>query len=140
VNEQERDEQEQDEKAEGGWQYRRSGLFGKKDNQEGSIPVALTLQQLDTSLHSHPLTYCTAVKLIPTTAAIDRCETDFVVVSSNRDGDVEIAISECKTKDNISEEDVVNLLQNRHIFSGGNKSLQAGWHMVKWRNYFIVGA
>ena len=109
VNEQERDEQEQDEKAEGDWQYRRSGLFGKRDNQEGGIPVALTLQQLDTSLHSHPLTYCTAVKLIPTTAAIDRCETDFVVVSSDRDGDVEIAISECKTKDDISEKDVANL-------------------------------
>ena len=34
------------------WAYRRSGLFGREDHQQGSIPVALTLQQLDTALHS----------------------------------------------------------------------------------------
>jgi hypothetical protein len=32
------------------WAYRRSGLFGRNDNQQGGIPVALTLQQLDTAL------------------------------------------------------------------------------------------
>jgi hypothetical protein len=96
-------------KDRGDWRFRRSGLFGKEDNQEGGIPVILTLQQLDTSLGWHPITYCTAVKLIPSTAKINECETDFIVISSNRDGNVEIAISECKTNKDISEEDVTNL-------------------------------
>ena len=30
------------------WAYRRSGLFGRADHQEGSVPVVVTLQQLNT--------------------------------------------------------------------------------------------
>jgi hypothetical protein len=33
------------------WAFRRSGLFGRNDHQGGGIPVALTLQQLQTALH-----------------------------------------------------------------------------------------
>src|SRR5262249_51135217 len=36
----------------GAWMYRRSGLFGREDHQQGAIPVVLTLQQLDTALHA----------------------------------------------------------------------------------------
>lgn len=35
------------------WAFRRSGLFGRDDHQGGGIPVVLTLQQLQTALHSH---------------------------------------------------------------------------------------
>ena len=47
--------------------------------------------------------------LKPITATINECETDFLVSNSDPDGNIEIAVSECKTNDEISERDVVNL-------------------------------
>jgi len=96
----------------GDWRFRRSGLFGSDDNQGGSIPVGLTLQQLDTILrysHGGPIAYSTSVLLEPTGAAIDSCEADFIISSTTARGDVEVAIAECKSKDEISEKDVANL-------------------------------
>jgi len=52
------------------WAYRRSGLFGREDHQEGSIPVALTLQQIDT-VFSGGLIYSTAMNVSPVTADIE---------------------------------------------------------------------
>jgi len=91
------------------WAYRRSGLFGKDDHQEGGIPVALTLQQLHTTLRWHPFIYCTAMKLSPISVSINPCETDFVVVTQNHDGRVQIVIGECKTHKKIEQSDVQNL-------------------------------
>ena len=45
------------------WAFRRSGLFGRNDNQEGGIPVALTLQQLDTALSMDRMLYATSLEL-----------------------------------------------------------------------------
>jgi hypothetical protein len=104
----------------GDWRFRRSGLFGKEDNQSGSIPVVLTLQQIDTSIAHLALTFCTSVLLKPITAAINECETDFIVSSTSPQGDVEIAISECKTNDEISERDVVNLSKVATCLSNHN--------------------
>jgi hypothetical protein len=42
------------------WAYRRSGLFVREDNQGGGIPVAVTLQQLDTMLRARLLAYAPA--------------------------------------------------------------------------------
>jgi hypothetical protein len=96
----------------GDWRFRRSGLFGASDHQEGSIPVVLTLQQLETSIRD--LTYTTAIKLDGD--AID-CESDFVVVHSRFDGTVEVALSECKTREEISQTDVDNLSAVAHKLS-----------------------
>lgn len=90
----------------GDWRFRRSGLFGASNNQEGSVPVVLTLQQIQTSIHEYRLTYTTAVKFDGD--GID-CESDFVVVNSRYDGTVEVVLSECKTRDEISQKDVDNL-------------------------------
>ena len=83
------------------WAYRRSGLFGRGDNQHGGIPVALTLQQLDTQLHSKEMLYTTCLELAPREAAINACETDFVVVttgfSHERPHLPQIIIGECKS-------------------------------------------
>ena len=98
------------------WKYRRSGLFGRDDHQEGAIPVVLTLQQLHTTFHSSgEMLYTTAMNLKPKSANTvkfkkDKCETDFVViVPRSRDGKIDIAIGECKTKDQITDDDVSNL-------------------------------
>ncbi len=90
----------------GDWRFRRSGLFGASRHQEGSIPNLLTLQQIEANLHEHPLSYTTALKLDG--LGVD-CETDFVVIHSERQGIVEVVLSECKTNDEVSQTDVDNL-------------------------------
>ena len=93
------------------WAYRRSGLFGRNDNQGGGIPVALTLMQLQTAMRESIVAYTTGTKLIPETAAIEECESDFVlIVESPRDKNLQIAIGECKSDGGeITQEDVRKL-------------------------------
>lgn len=94
----------------GDWRFRRSGLFGRNDNQEGAIPVVLTLQQLDTMFGSREMLYTTAMELRSDAGKIKKCETDFVaVVPRHRDGRIQIAIGECKTRKPITEDDIANL-------------------------------
>ena len=94
----------------GDWRFRRSGLFGRNDNQEGAIPVMLTLQQLDTTFGTQEMFYTTAMDLKPDSAEITKCETDFVVVvPKHRDGRIQIAIGECKTRKSITEDDITKL-------------------------------
>jgi predicted Zn finger-like uncharacterized protein len=91
------------------WAYRRSGLFGREDHQEGSIPVVLTLQQIDT-VFTDRLIYSTAMKLSPISADIEACETDFVIIGErDYEGRVPLAIGECKSGDEITEQDVAHL-------------------------------
>jgi hypothetical protein len=91
------------------WAYRRTGLFGKDDHQQGSIPVALTLQQLDNTLNGRSLVL-TNMNLTPRTAVIEPCETDFVVLHQELlGGKPSLVIGESKTNDAISEEDVRKL-------------------------------
>jgi hypothetical protein len=92
------------------WAFRRSGLFGRADNQEGALPVALTLQQLSHAQRLRPGVYSTAMELKPKGANINRCETDFVVVNqAGRDNKIQIVIGECKTRQKITADDVRNL-------------------------------
>jgi hypothetical protein len=91
------------------WAYRRSGLFGREDHQQGSIPVVLTLQQLHTTLNFHEMNYSTAMTLTPTSAAITPCETDLVVLCQNHEGRVQLGIGECKGAREITDDDVAKL-------------------------------
>ena len=82
------------------WAFRRSGLFGRNDNQEGGIPVALTLQQLDTALSMDRMLYTTSLELKPEAEDIDKCETDFVVFANGQSHNMpyqpQLVIGECK--------------------------------------------
>ena len=82
------------------WAFRRSGLFGRNDNQEGGIPVALTLQQLDTELSMDRMLYTTSLELKPEAEDIDKCETDFVVFANSQSHNMpyqpQLVIGECK--------------------------------------------
>lgn len=92
------------------WRYRRSGLFGKDNKQEGSIPTALTLQQMETVLHHHRVLYTTAMEIEPVGASVSRCETDFVILTQQTiDHKVQVAIGECKNRGEISDDDVLKL-------------------------------
>src|SRR6266478_522059 len=101
----------------GAWAYRRSGLFGREDHQQGAIPVALTLQQMDTVLH-WGMIYATSMTLEPAGARIVPCETDVVIVSEKGfyDDAVGIAVGECKGRGEITEEDLRKLTQVADAF------------------------
>ena len=94
------------------WAFRRSGLFGREDHQQGAIPVALTLQQLDTVL-SWGAVFVTSIKIESAAAGFETCETDLVIVSEKGfyDDRLGIAIGECKGHGEITEEDVRKLSQ-----------------------------
>jgi hypothetical protein len=100
------------------WQYRKSGLFGLDNNQEGSVPVALTLQQLDTHLsRSSSDILMTNLKLAKGPKSPD-CETDLFVAVQENDH-VAIAVGECKdAKGEISAEDVRNMTAVADAFEG----------------------
>jgi hypothetical protein len=101
------------------WHYRRSGVMGAERNAQGAVPVALTLQQLETSLHGLPRDiYSPSLDLKPR-AGVDlpTCEVDFVwVIPESRGGRpprTVVLLGECKDQGPIGlaefEEDVKNL-------------------------------
>jgi len=95
------------------WAYRRSGLFGREDNQGGGIPVAVTLQQLETFLHERLLAYAPGIEFKAGTAAIEDCEADLVLLASSYPHSgkpLELVIAECKDAGGeITDEDVRKL-------------------------------
>ena len=95
------------------WRFRRSGLFSM--NEQGSVPVALLLQQMDTVFHG--LYFATAMNLKPSSADIDSCETDFVILASGsklgRESQ-QLVIGECKTTDTIDRDDIDKLAKVRN--------------------------
>jgi hypothetical protein len=91
------------------WAYRLSGLFGRDDHQEGGVPVALTLQQLDRTLGNEIIVWLPAMNLDPTTAVIEKCETDFALLIQSFKGRVGLVIGECKANGEITDEDVRKL-------------------------------
>lgn len=105
------------------WAYRRSGLFGRDDHQEGGISVAVTLQQLETVLSSDwGLIYTTACEISSKAKLVNRCEGDFVVLTRDRDGLLQIVIGECKSNARIPDGDLLrdidNLMKIADIVSG----------------------
>ena len=92
------------------WAYRRSGLFGRDDDQGGGIPVALTLQQLQTAMRDRIIAYATGTKLESTTASIDKCETDFILlVERPVEKTLQVVIGECKSNGEITSDDIRKL-------------------------------
>jgi hypothetical protein len=95
------------------WRYRRSGIFGRDDNQLGGVPVALTLQQLSSSLHESFLVYSTAMSFRPAGAAIEPCESDFVAVVEGAlaisESPVQIVLGEAKSEGPIDAQDARKL-------------------------------
>jgi hypothetical protein len=63
------------------FRYRRSGVLGAERNAQGAVPVALTLQQLDSNLSHvfHGSAYCPSLSLAPASGNdLPECEVDFV--------------------------------------------------------------
>lgn len=85
----------------GKWRFRKSGLLGKDNNQEGAIPVLLTLLQFERILEHHGFVYSTGIKLNGNN--ID-CEVNLCILQYIRheqaswdfQSKLEIGIGECK--------------------------------------------
>lgn len=89
----------------GEWKYRKSGLFAKDNNQEGALPVILTLLQLRILyLHSSKFLYCPSLELEFDST---ECEIDFCVIPNGINGKIEIGIAECKDQGGeINQDDI----------------------------------
>jgi len=100
----------------GEWRYRRSGVMGAERNAQGAVPVALTLQQLQTTLHGlEQDMYSASLNLTPG-AGIDlpTCEVDFIwVIPRANPPKTTVLLGECKDRGSIKlsefERDVDNL-------------------------------
>lgn len=93
----------------GDWRFRKSGLFAKDNNQEGAIPVILTLLVFLRILDMSEFVWTTALELDP-----PGCETDFCVLNYREIGGIEIAVGECKSRGGqIDQQDVDNLKKIR---------------------------
>ena len=91
--------------------YERSGLFAKNNNQEGAIPVLLALQTLSRVLDSREMIYTTGRNL---RIGSERAETDLVVVSIDRRGELELGIGEVKDEGGeIDDDDIRKLVAVR---------------------------
>lgn len=98
------------------WAYRRSGLFGREDHQEGSVPVVVTLQQIDAIL-SDKMIYTTAMNIAPISANVAPCESDFVILGrGNYERKIPMAIGECKGRKEITKQDIQNLTRIADAF------------------------
>ncbi|WP_157376886.1 hypothetical protein [Burkholderia ubonensis] len=87
---------------EGKWAYRRSGLLGLERNAQGAVPVLLTLQQLDTNLHSMPdsRSYSVSLDLKPKNGQLENpCEVDFAwIIPRGYPERTIVIVGECKDR------------------------------------------
>jgi hypothetical protein len=94
-------------KDRGDWKFRKSGLFAKDNNQEGAIPVILTLLQFTKALKFHPLIHTPSMTLKTDSMS---CESDLCILRYGGWRGIEIGIGECKSEGgSITEEDVEHL-------------------------------
>lgn len=97
------------------WKFRRSGLMGAERNAQGAIPVALTLQQLDTTLLDG--IYSPSLDLYPTAHSnLARCEVDLVWLNIARyPKRSELIIAECKDQGPIRPQDFQRDVDNMRL-------------------------
>lgn len=97
------------------WNFKKSRLFAKDNNQEGAIPVILTLLQIKRRFHNSNFVFSPSLQLIPKNG--NPCETDLVVLNYGREEKIEIGIGECKSEGGkIDEKDITNLKKIREHF------------------------
>jgi len=102
------------EKGEGDWKFRKSGLFEKDNNQEGAIPVILTLLVFQRIFFTSNFIYSTALDI---KTDEQKFEIDFCVLKYNFKDIIEIGIGECKDEGGeISDNDIKNLRKVRELF------------------------
>lgn len=78
------------------WAYRRTGVLGLEKNNQGAVPVALTLQQLDANISMQEGMYSTSLNILEQREKL-KFEIDFMWLSPRHGGDKPgLIIGECK--------------------------------------------
>lgn len=94
-------------KDRGDWKFRKSGLFEKENNQEGAIPVILTLLVFLRIFYPSKFLYTPSLKLENENMP---CEVDFCILQYQRGDRIQLGIGECKSEGGvIDQKDVDNL-------------------------------
>ncbi len=99
----------------GVWHYRRSGVLGAERNAQGAIPVALTLQQLETTLSGglHEGVYSPSLDLTKKGQTRNECEVDFVwVIPRPYPRKTAIILGECKDQGPIKSDEFERDIEN----------------------------
>jgi len=90
------------------WRFIRSGLFAKENNQEGAIPVIVSLLTLARIIDSHKLIYSTSLNLKNS----KKCEIDFCILQYQHGNEIQLGIGECKSEgQKLNQQNVDNLKQ-----------------------------
>lgn len=108
--------------AETEWRFRRSGVLGAERNAQGAVPVALTLQQLDTTIDG-PLgttAYSSSLDLAPLEGQLGKiCEIDLVWLTAKArwasDRTV-LVLGECKDQHEINAATMENIREVADAF------------------------
>jgi hypothetical protein len=101
----------------GRWRFRKSGLLGKDNNQEGAIPVLLSLLVFDSLFTGPGMVWVPGLKL--TRGSEINCEVDLCILQYARHEEaswslrskLEIGIGECKDEGGeITDQDIHNMV------------------------------
>jgi len=93
-------------KHRGDWKFRKSGLLGRENNQEGAIPVILTLLAFSRIFDSSNFIYSPSLNL---KSRDKSCEIDFCILYYRKDK-IQLGIGECKSEGGIiDQKDIDNL-------------------------------
>lgn len=94
-------------KNRGDWKFRKSGLFAKDNNQEGAVPVILTLLVFLRIFSPSEFVYSPSLNL---EIGGKSCEIDFCVLQYQRGERIQLGIGECKAEGGIIDlKDIDNL-------------------------------
>ena len=99
----------------GVWHYRRSGVLGAERNAQGAVPVALTLQQLETTLGGglRDGVYSPSLDLTKKGQTHNECEVDFVwVIPRPYPRKTVIILGECKDQGPIGLDEFARDIEN----------------------------
>ena len=104
----------------GEWWFRRSGVMGTERNAQGAVPVALTLQQLETTLHGglDRNMYVPSLVLSRELADPFKTEVDFVwIIPRLYPRRTEIILGECKDLGPIKPEEFKRDIENLRVLA-----------------------
>ena len=121
-------------KDRGDWKFRKSGFLAKDNNQEGAIPVILTLLQLKRRLGRYRFVYSTALDL---RLGSEKLEADLCVLQYERGSSIEVGIAECKSQGGeIKQQDIEHLKLARAALT--DKGLECVLIFSKTANEFTA--
>ena len=89
------------------WNFKKNGFFAKDNNQEGAIPVIVSLLTFARIFDGHKLIYSTSLNLKNSNK---KYEIDFCILQYDRGDNIQLGIAECKSEyQKINQQDVDNL-------------------------------